>query len=146
MSTVGSITKVAGTVVGRTVHTVTHPRESAAFAVGLARDAAGAVRGRLGALVTEPAPPTADTEFTGADAPPDAPVPDAADFRSSAEDIPDVETPVGTTGAGEGYNPDTTETDLQQPGTEPLMDPSLTKKVKSETDTLGRAAEPPTKE
>lgn len=53
----------------------------------------------------------------------------------------EVETPVGTTGAGEGYNPDTGETDLQQPGTEPLMDPSTTKSVKSEADTLRKAAQ-----
>ena len=57
-------------------------------------------------------------------------------------DGPDVETPVGTTGAGEAFNPDTAETDLQQPGTEPLVDPATTKSVASEAETLGRAADP----
>ncbi|HET9500044.1 MAG TPA: hypothetical protein VFO98_07270 [Marmoricola sp.] len=54
---------------------------------------------------------------------------------------PDVTTPAGTTGAGAGFNPDTGETDLQQPDTEPLMDPSLTKSVKSESDTMRKAAD-----
>ncbi len=54
----------------------------------------------------------------------------------------DIETPVGTTGADVGNNPDTAEADLQQPGTEPLLDPSLTKAVKSEQDTLHQAADP----
>jgi hypothetical protein len=49
---------------------------------------------------------------------------------------------VGTTGAGKGTNPDTGDTDLQQPGTEPLMDPSLTKSVRAESETLRRAADP----
>ena len=54
----------------------------------------------------------------------------------------DIETPVNTTGADVGFNPDTAEADLQQPGTEPLLDPSLTNEVKSEQDTLSEAAEP----
>ena len=58
------------------------------------------------------------------------------------DDDTEVTTPVGTTGAGPGYNPDTNETDLQQPGTEPLMDPSTTKRIKSESDTLRRASDP----
>jgi hypothetical protein len=36
-----------------------------------------------------------------------------------APDI-DIETPVGTTGADVGFNPDTAESDLQQPGTAPI--------------------------
>ncbi|MBV9830980.1 MAG: hypothetical protein JOZ82_05245 [Marmoricola sp.] len=36
-----------------------------------------------------------------------------------APDI-DIETPVGTTGADVGFNPDTAESDLQQPGTPPI--------------------------
>jgi hypothetical protein len=54
----------------------------------------------------------------------------------------DVETPVGTTGADVGYNPDTAEADLQQPETEPVMDPSLTKSIRSESETLSRASDP----
>jgi hypothetical protein len=53
----------------------------------------------------------------------------------------DVVTPVGTTGAAPGYNPSTAESDLQQPGTEEIVDPSTTKKVKSESDMLRKAAE-----
>ena len=51
-------------------------------------------------------------------------------------------TPVGTTAADVATNPDTTETDLQQPGTEPLMDPATTKAVASEAETLQKAADP----
>jgi ribonuclease E len=53
----------------------------------------------------------------------------------------EVETPVGTTGADVATNPDTTETDLQQVGTEPLVDPSLTNAVKSEAETGAAAAD-----
>jgi hypothetical protein len=52
-----------------------------------------------------------------------------------------VETPVGTTGADPAFNPDTTESDLQQVGTEPLMDPSLTRAVRSEAETGARGAD-----
>lgn len=56
-------------------------------------------------------------------------------------DGPDVETPVGTTGAGVGSNPSTAEAGLQQPDTEPLMDPALTKAIKSESETMRKGAE-----
>jgi len=57
-----------------------------------------------------------------------------------ARDV-DVETPVGTTGADVGHNPDTAEADLQQPGTEPLLDPSTSKAIRSESETMRKAAE-----
>jgi hypothetical protein len=53
-----------------------------------------------------------------------------------------VETPVGTTGADPATNPDTTDSDLQQVGTEPIMDPSLTNAIKSDADIGARAADP----
>lgn len=58
---------------------------------------------------------------------------------SEAEDV--LRTPSGIPAAGDGTNPDTTETDLHQPGTEPLMDPSTTKAVASEAEVLQRAAD-----
>ena len=54
----------------------------------------------------------------------------------------DIETPVGTTGAGAGSNPDTAEADLQQPGTEPLLDPGTVKSVLKESEILRKAADP----
>jgi hypothetical protein len=57
------------------------------------------------------------------------------------DDGDELRTPAGTAAAGAGYNPDTTESGLDQPGTEPLMDPSTTKRIKSETDTLRKAAD-----
>jgi hypothetical protein len=64
-------------------------------------------------------------------------------WASETADEPDIdiETPVGTTGADVGSNPDTGEADLQQPGTEPLMDPATTKAIKSESEMLRKDAE-----
>lgn len=183
MSTVGTLTRLAGTAIGRTAHAVTHPVESVALAAGVARGTAGAVisgvrrhgpgddatDGAAGSAHTAPAAggsaaaadaaatpavtetrpqPTPDpvaTEPSGASRTMAHGGSDTArddDPFAEVGDDPDVETPVGTTGAGEGYNPDTTETGLQQPGTAPLMDPSLTKSVKAEADTLRSAADP----
>jgi hypothetical protein len=54
----------------------------------------------------------------------------------------DLRTPAGIPAADEGHNPDTAETDLYQPGTEPLMDPATVKSAKSEAETMQRAADP----
>lgn len=59
--------------------------------------------------------------------------------EAEAEDV--LRTPSGIPAAGDGINPDTTETDLHQPGTEPLMDPATVKAVKSESEVLRRAAD-----
>jgi hypothetical protein len=58
-----------------------------------------------------------------------------------AEGGPDVPTPVGTTGAGAGSNPDTGDTDLQQPGTEGIVEPGTAKSVATEAEQMRRAAE-----
>jgi hypothetical protein len=64
--------------------------------------------------------------------------------EETAEGLPggdvDVTTPVGTTGAGVGFNPDTAEADLQQPQTQPLVDPALTKTVRSAQRTGKKAS------
>ncbi|HEU4568787.1 MAG TPA: hypothetical protein VFR99_12195 [Marmoricola sp.] len=93
----------------------------------------------------EPSGPSVETEphaasRQGAHGGPDPEEQEPAWGDELTDDV-EVPTPVGTTGAGEGFNPDTTETDLQQPGTEPLMDPSTTKAVKKEADTLRKAAQ-----
>jgi hypothetical protein len=59
--------------------------------------------------------------------------------EAEAEDV--LRTPSGIPAAGDATNPDTTETDLHQPGTEPLMDPATVKAVKSESEVLRRAAD-----
>ncbi len=53
----------------------------------------------------------------------------------------DLRTPSGIPAADEGHNPDTTEHDLHQPGTEPLMDPATVKSIKSESEVMQRAAD-----
>jgi len=68
-------------------------------------------------------------------------LPTPADLAERVAPSDDVPTPAGTTGAGAGHNPDTAETGLEQPGTEPLMDPATTRSVASEADTLRRAAD-----
>lgn len=172
MSTVGTLTRLAGTAIGRTAHAVTHPVQSVTHAAGVARGTAGAVisgvrrhgpgsdpshdvaraprpttaatpagtevrpRPTPDPVATEPSASSRTTAHGGSDTAP------TDDLLDEVGEDPDFETPVGTTGAGEGYNPDTTETGLQQPGTEPLMDPSLTKSVKAEAETLRKAADP----
>ena len=66
------------------------------------------------------------------------------DWAAEVPDEPDigVETPVGTTGAAAASNPDTAEADLQQPGTEPLLDPATAKAIRSEAAILQKAADP----
>ena len=54
----------------------------------------------------------------------------------------EVITPVGTRGADVATNPDTNITDLQQPGTPPLVDSATAKSVASESEMLRRAADP----
>jgi hypothetical protein len=116
---------------------------AAAQSAPAAGDAAAPLPADAATTTAEPAEPRDEvaTEPSSVTA-----VGDDEEIPSSAvpfedEDV-EVTTPVGTTGAGPGYNPDTNETDLQQPGTEPLMDPSLTKSIKSEAETLQKAAEP----
>ena len=61
--------------------------------------------------------------------------------EAMARDDIGVETPVGTTGADVGHNPDTGEADLQQPGTEPLLDPGTAKAIRSESEMMRKDAE-----
>jgi hypothetical protein len=53
----------------------------------------------------------------------------------------EITTPAGTAAAAEGTNPDTGETDLTQPGTEPLVDPGTANTAASESEQLRQAAE-----
>lgn len=55
----------------------------------------------------------------------------------------DLETPVGTTGADVGHNPDTAESDLQQPGTASGVDPGLASSVLKDAERGRSAAEGP---
>ena len=109
--------------------------KTAAFGVGLVGGAVEAIVSRV--RRQRPSYEGAQTMPTPRETPrptmPTRPTPDPYDV--------DVTTPVGTTGAGPGYNPSTAEADLQQPGTEEIMEPSTTKKIKAETDMLRKAAE-----
>ena len=54
----------------------------------------------------------------------------------------EVITPVGTRGVDVAHNPSTNITDLQQPGTAPLMDKGTVKAISKEAEMLRRAADP----
>ena len=70
---------------------------------------------------------------------------DREEIDGYVEEIPtddvDIETPVGTTGAEVGFNPDTAEADLQQPDTPPVLDPGTVHAIASESEILRKAAE-----
>ena len=151
-----------GTIKNAALDTVKHPlgttQKAVGQTVGLARGTAeGVVHAAAGLLpggsrssapdpaASEPlAEPAEERKVHG-----DPVVPKKASARSApattaevaAGEDSEVTTPVGTTGADVATNPDTTETDLQQPGTEPLMDPSTVKAVASETETLTKGAD-----
>jgi hypothetical protein len=70
-----------------------------------------------------------------------APKPEPPSAPRTARQVgEEIKTPSGITAADAGYNPDTAETDLYQPGTEPLMDPATTKAVAAEARTMSKAA------
>lgn len=51
-------------------------------------------------------------------------------------------TPAGIPAADPAHNPDTTESDFVQPGTEEPGDPATAKRVRGEAKRMGRAADP----
>jgi hypothetical protein len=114
--------------------------------IGLARGSRRAVAGLLWGRPARP-PEESDRHQSVSPAPTDvaaeAPAaPEAPRAHEEPAEEPEIVTPVGTPAADVAHNPDTTDTDLQQPGTEPIMDPATTKTVASEAATLGRAADP----
>jgi len=150
--------KPLDTIATTTRDTVRHPIDTGLKAVGLSiglvRGVAGAVAGTVTGQRAEQAEPPAPAETSRpaqadfSTAPRQEPItktpgdlPTPADLAERIERSADVTTPVGTTGAGPAYNPDTSETDLQQPGTEPLMDPATTKAVASEYAVMRRASD-----
>lgn len=94
-------------------------------------------------FTTEPKAVSRDSAHGGSDLE-DAEIDDWDEEAQDGLDLtPDIgiETPVGTTGADVGHNPDTAEADLQQPATPGLLDPSVAKTVRSESEILRRDAE-----
>jgi hypothetical protein len=90
-------------------------------------------------FATEPKAVSRESAHGGADTD-DADI-DAWSSEATARDDVDVETPVGRTGAGVGHNPATAEADLQQPLTQPLMDPATAKAIRSESELLQNGAQ-----
>lgn len=89
-------------------------------------------------LVERPGPVPPEV-LEGAATPAPRPAPPRA--RRTARKVgEEIRTPSGIPAAGPGVNPSTGETDLVQPGTEPIMDPATTKAVAAEARMMQRAA------
>lgn len=152
MSTVGTITKLATEVVGRAAHAVTHPRQTVTAVTGHARGLASSVTGGEKApSPTDPGSPHRNVEPAEPVTPavpvePSTTEPKAAsrdgahhgrgsepsdDWHDEIEDAPDV-----------GINPATGQPNQGQSDDGPLIDPSVTKAVRSESEVMGRAADP----
>lgn len=146
MPVVGLISKLAENVVGRTVHAVIHPIDTAA---GVARGAASIIAGKpertheedrwipsqpAERVAAEPdlAPPPAESESFATE--PKAPSRGAEHGGPGEDEVADWEAELDEA-------PDLSVGEQPQPDTEPLMDPSLTKKIKAEAETLERAAD-----
>lgn len=152
MSTVGTITKLATEVVGKAAHAVTHPRQTVTAVTGHARGLASSVTGGEKApSSTDPGSPHRTVEPAEPVTPavpvePSTTEPKAAsrdgahhgrgsepsdDWHDEIEDAPDV-----------GINPATGQPNQGQSDDGPLIDPSVTKAVRSESEVMGRAADP----
>lgn len=93
----------------------------------------------VGEFHTEPKPVSRDSARGGTTTDPE----DVSGYDEEVvhtEDDTEVTNPAGTPGAGVADNPATVESDLHQPGTPPLADPALAKALRSESETLRRAA------
>lgn len=88
----------------------------------------------------EPTPPTRATDPELAADESARPVSESGMALTDDYDDYDVMTPAGIPSADVARNPDTAETDLHQPETEPLMDPATVKAVASEARTMRKAA------
>ncbi|WP_183100758.1 hypothetical protein [Nocardioides pelophilus] len=138
MSTVGTISKIATEVAGRTAHAVTHPVETVSSVTGRARRLAGAVV--AGGRTREPdvaeppsAAPASATPTSAAQPPPAQPVAPqevADDWADELDDMPTV-------------NPATGQPHRQQSDDDALLDPSLAKANRSEAEMMRKAAEGP---
>lgn len=163
MSTVGTITKLASEVVGRAAHAVIHPRKTVTAVTGHARDLAATVTGgdrktpsptddgaaspkttfyesahrnvepaepvqpaeSVEPSTTEPKAASRDSAHHGRGADP------TDDWHDELDDAPDI-----------GINPATGLPNTVQVGDdEPLLDPSAAKTVRSESETMSRAAD-----
>ena len=156
MSTVGTITKLASDVVGKAAHAVIHPRKTVTAVTVHARDLAATVTGgdqktssptdagfyESAHRNVEPAEPVQPAESVE----PSTTEPKAAsresahhgrgadptdDWHDELDDAPDI-----------GVNPATGLPNTAQVGDdEPLLDPSAAKTVRSESETMSRAAD-----
>ncbi|MDZ5619548.1 hypothetical protein SFC88_01845 [Nocardioides sp. HM23] len=164
MSTVGTITKLATEVVGKAAHAVTHPRQTVTTVTGHARDLAATVTGGDQKTSTT----TGTTETAPEDAPlyespqrnvePAEPVPPAESVEPSTTEPKAASREAAHHGRGAdptddwhdeiedpsdvGINPATGLPNTGQSDDEPLIDPSVAKSVRSESETMSRAADP----
>ena len=125
----GTMVGVGDAVVGRVLSTLI-PTEPTAMDLARTVDPED--------LVERPGPVPPEV-LEGAATPAPRPAPPRA--RRTARKVgEEIRTPSGIPAAGPGVNPSTGETDLVQPGTEPIMDPATTKAVAAEARMMQRAA------
>ena len=171
MSAVGTITKLATEVVGKAAHAVTHPRQTVTAVTGHARDLAATVTGGERSEAPEAPPESApagkkrtETVRTGPEvvpAPPQntepaEPVEPAASVEPSTTEPKAASREAAHQGRGseptddwheelddpaDEINPATGQPHTT-PDDEPLLDPSVAKAVRSESETLSKAADP----
>ena len=166
MSTVGTITKLATGVVGKAAHAVTHPRQTVTTVTGHARGLAATVTGGERSQSPADAPPDQATHPGPTIVPspprnvePAEPIEPAEPVEPSTTEPKAASRQAAHQGRGDEPTDDwhdeledTDDEDLDpvtgQPHTppdaedEPLLDPSVAKAIRSESETLSRAAEP----
>jgi hypothetical protein len=145
---IGEATRVVGAgtrLVGTGARLVTHVAETTIARAGVVLGRGDGSTSAAAEKVSVDTPPVQETaedavarEQEAAAEPPSVP---PSSPEATADPDSGVTTPSGIPAAGPGVNPDTTETDLHQPDTEPLVDPATVKAVKKETDTMRKGAE-----
>lgn len=126
----GTLIGLGDAVVGRVMGSVS---SSEPDAMDLLRDAPDPED-----LLDRPGPVPPEL-LEGAATPAPRPAPPRA--RRTARKVgEEVRTPSGIPAADPGHNPSTGETDLVQPGTEPIMDPATTKAVAAEARMMQKGA------
>lgn len=168
MSTVGTITRFATGIAGRAAHAVTHPRQTVTAVTGHAKGLAATVTG--GEHGSEAPPETtsqtkARAKFEPAVVPspprntePAEPVEPAQSMEPSTTEPKAASRQAAHQGRGEeptddwhdelddrseeDVNPATGEPHTVPGDDEPLLDPSVAKAVRSESETMSKAADP----
>lgn len=135
----GTLVGVGDAVVGRVLSTLTSTDPTSMDLAAPSHTTADPARAVDPEDLLDRPGPVPPELLEGAATPAPRPAPPRA--RRTARKVgEEIRTPSGIPAAGPGLNPSTGETDLVQPGTEPIMDPATTKAVAAEARMMRRAA------